>query len=76
MGDGNGSGVYGRMSVCVRCYEMMCCEFEEVWSTSAALERVPVPVKKMPPTDEHVVDEQRAGDERFGDASSVSSERT
>jgi hypothetical protein len=30
----------------------------------------------MPPTDEHVVDEQRAGDERFGDASSVSSERT
>ena len=29
----------------------------------------------MPPTDEHVVDEQRADDERVGDASSVSSER-
>ena len=34
------------MSVCVRCYEMMCCEFEEVWITSAALERVPVCCKK------------------------------
>ena len=29
----------------------------------------------MPPTDEHVVDEQRADDERVGDASSISSER-
>jgi len=29
----------------------------------------------MPPTDEHVVDEQRADDERVGDASSVSSEQ-
>jgi hypothetical protein len=29
----------------------------------------------VPPTDELVVDEQRADDERFGDASSVSNER-
>ena len=42
MGDGDGSDVYGRMSMCVRCLEMKRREFEEVWSTSAALERVPL----------------------------------
>ena len=31
----------------------MCCEFEEVWSTSAALERVPLVVKNATRTDEH-----------------------
>ena len=54
---------------------MICCEFEEVWSTSAALERVPLVCRKMPPTDEHVVDEQRVDVEQVGDASSVGSER-
>jgi hypothetical protein len=50
-------------------------EFEKVWSTSAALERVLLVEKKMPPTDEHIVDEQRAEVEQVGDARSVGSER-
>ena len=50
-------------------------EFEEVWSTSAALERVPLVEKKVPPADEHFVDEQRADVEQVGDARSVGSER-
>ena len=50
-------------------------EFEEVWSTSAALERVPLVEKKMPPTDEHFVDEQCAEIEQVSDARSVASER-
>ena len=51
-------------------------EFEKVWSTSAALERVLLVEKQMPPTDEHIVDEQRADVEQVpGDARSVGSER-
>ena len=50
-------------------------EFEKVWGTSAALERVLLVGKKVPPTDEHIVDEQRADVEQVGDARSVGSER-
>ena len=50
-------------------------EFEKVWSTSAALERVLLVERKIPPTDEHIVDEQRAEVEQVGNARSVGSER-
>ena len=46
------------------CSEMICREFEGEHSTSAALERIPVMLQKMPPTDEHAVEEQRVDGER------------